>query len=149
MNGLELFLLGHRLIEIGQEAIPRSGFHALPAGARAVLVDAFRHPGSSIGEITERTGLPQSLVSSAVARFRDEGVMTTEPDPADRRRTLVSPAPGMPEQGKRHAATATVDAALARALGVEESRVAVLVETLEELAEALGARAGDEHRPRS
>jgi DNA-binding MarR family transcriptional regulator len=139
MNGLELLLLGHKLIEIGEEAIPRSTFHALPASARTILVDVFEHPGSSISEITERTGFPQSLVSSSVARFREQGQMVTETDPADRRRTLVRPAPGVPEKGRRRAATMTVDDALAKALGAEKNDVAEIVATLESLARRLSS----------
>ncbi|MFC4588364.1 MarR family transcriptional regulator [Sphaerisporangium corydalis] len=137
MNGLELFLLGHKLIKIGQDAIPRSGFHTLPVSARTILVDVFEHSVSSIGEITSRTGFPQSLVSAAVAKFRDGGVMVTEPDPADRRRTLVRPAPGMREQGQRRADMVTVDDTLAKALGVEPEEVAQIVATLESLARRL------------
>lgn len=137
MNGLELFLLGHKLIRIGQDAIPRSGFQTLPTSARTILVDVFEHPGSSISEITERTGFPQSLVSSSVARFREHGVMTTETDPADRRRTLVHPAPGVPEKGRRKAGTTTVDGVLAKALGAEPEEVAEIVAVLDSLARRL------------
>jgi DNA-binding MarR family transcriptional regulator len=57
-----------------------------------VLVDVFEHPGSTIGNIVERTGFPQSHVSAAVARLRDRGVLVTTVDPTDRRRTLVAPS---------------------------------------------------------
>jgi DNA-binding MarR family transcriptional regulator len=137
MNGLELFLLGHKLIRIGQDAIPRSGFHALTNSARTILVDVFEHPGSSIREVTERTGFPQSLVSSSVAKLREDGVLVTETDSADRRRTLVRPAPGVPEKGRRAAEESTVDAVLAEALGVEAAEVAEVVATLESLARRL------------
>ncbi|MET8139608.1 helix-turn-helix domain-containing protein [Sphaerisporangium sp. NPDC005288] len=141
MNGLELLLLGHKLIEIGAEAIPRSGFHTLTTSARTILVTVFERPGSSIKDITERTGFPQSLVSATVARFRDDGVMVTEPDPADRRRTLVSPAPGRREMGRRIASMATVDEALAARLGIPHDEVADIVAQLESLARRLsGAR---------
>jgi transposase len=137
MNGLELFLLGHKLIRIGQDAIPRSGFHTLSTSARTILVDVFEHPGSSISEITERTGFPQSLVSSSVARFREHGVMVTGTDPSDRRRTLVHPAPGVPERGRRRADTATVDSVLAKAMGAEPEDVTEVVAALESLARRL------------
>ncbi|WP_248964873.1 MarR family transcriptional regulator [Sphaerisporangium perillae] len=137
MNGLELFLLGHKLMTIGQEAMPRSGFQTLPVSARTILVDVFQHPDSSIGEITARTGFPQSLVSSSVARFREHGVMVTEPDPVDRRRTLVRPAAGMRERGQQYADTTAVDGALARALDVEPQEVGEIVATLDSLARRL------------
>ena len=89
VNGAELFLLGRRLMKIGVAAIPSSGFRDLPASVRMVLVDALENPGSTIGQIVERTGFPQSHVSAAVARLREDGVLTTKVDPVDRRRTLV------------------------------------------------------------
>ncbi|WP_337661715.1 hypothetical protein [Actinoalloteichus sp. AHMU CJ021] len=74
MDGFVLYLLGRRLMKLGEDAIPEGGFHGLPASARAILFDVIEHPGSSIGDITERTGFLQSQVSGAVARFRAEGV---------------------------------------------------------------------------
>src|SRR4051794_36990823 len=93
VNGVELFRLGRRLMKLGVLAIPPSGFRELPSSVRMVLVDVFDHPGSTIGQIVERTGFPQSHVSGAVARLRDDGVLTTTVDPLDRRRTLVAPSP--------------------------------------------------------
>src|SRR5580693_7809367 len=61
----------------------------LPTGPSLVLRDVFAHPGSSITDITARTGLPQSYVSESVARLRSQGILETSADPADRRRTLV------------------------------------------------------------
>lgn len=86
MNPMSLFLLGRRLMQIAEGALPggRKG-----TSLRLVFVDIAYHPNSSITEITTRTGFPQSLVSTAVARLRDRGVVESEPDPLDRRRTLV------------------------------------------------------------
>jgi hypothetical protein len=39
MNGLELFLLGRRLMKPGEDAIPPSGFQRLAASVRPVLVE--------------------------------------------------------------------------------------------------------------
>jgi hypothetical protein len=36
MNGLELFLLGRRLMKLGEDAIPPSGFHQLATSALAL-----------------------------------------------------------------------------------------------------------------
>ncbi len=74
------------------------------------------HPDSSISEITERTGFPQSLVSTAVAKLRDVGVVETEPDPTNRRRTLVRAAPTLDTWGRRASVRASVDTILANAL---------------------------------
>jgi len=91
--GPDLFRLGRRLLKLSLQAIPDdSSFKALPSSVRIVLIDALEHPGSTIGHIAERTGFPQSIVSTAVARLRDEGLLETETDPRDRRRTIVSPS---------------------------------------------------------
>ena len=76
-------------------------------------------------------------MSSSVARFREDGLVVTETDPADRRRTLVRPAPGVQEKGRRNAESMTVDGVLAEALGVEAAEVAELVATLDSLARRL------------
>lgn len=93
MTGPELFSLGRRLMKLGVLAIPAGGFRDLSISVRVVLVDVFEHPGTTIGQIVERTGFPQSHVSQAVARLRDDGVLETSIDPGDRRRTLVAPSP--------------------------------------------------------
>jgi DNA-binding MarR family transcriptional regulator len=115
MNGLELYLLGRKLMKLGEEALPPSGLDDMGASVRSVLTDVFSHPGSSVSEIKDRTGFPQSHVSSSVARLRDLGVLVTAPDPADRRRTLVRPAEGMVQKAFRRAAT-SVDGTLAEAI---------------------------------
>ncbi|MDL4813810.1 MarR family transcriptional regulator [Actinomadura opuntiae] len=121
MNGVELFLLGRTLMKIGEEAMPapRGG----PAGGtRAVLIvlsDIVDHPDTAIGEIAERTGLPQSQVSTAVARLRKTGSVVTAPDPDDRRRSLVRKADEVSDRVAEVRAT-TIDAALTAALGGNE-----------------------------
>jgi DNA-binding transcriptional ArsR family regulator len=116
MNGLELYLLGRKLMKLGEEALPPSGLDEMGASVRSVLTDIFGHAGSSVSEIVARTGFPQSHVSSSVARLRDLGVVVTAPDPADRRRTLVRPAEGMVQKAVRKGAS-SVDTTLAEAIG--------------------------------
>jgi DNA-binding MarR family transcriptional regulator len=137
MNGLELFLLGRRLMKLGEDAIPPSGFHQLAASVRSVLVDGLTYPGSSISDITERTGFPQSHVSASVARLRDLGALVTGADPADRRRTLVYPAPGIISRGIQHASV-PVDETIVKALGAQDQdQAAEVVAALEFLARLL------------
>lgn len=137
VNGVELFLLGRTLMKIGEEAMPapRGG----PAGGtRAVLIvlsDIVGHPDSAIGEIAERTGLPQSQVSTAVARLRKTGSVVTAPDPDDRRRSLVRKADEVSERVAEVRAT-TIDAALAAALGGSE-HLAEVTDALDVLARHL------------
>ena len=89
MDPEELFLAGRLLMKLGQRATPGSGGQRLPLSVRTVLSDAAAHPGSSIGELAARTGLLQSHVSTAVVRLRRAGLLVTNPDPEDGRRTLV------------------------------------------------------------
>ncbi|GAA4257776.1 hypothetical protein GCM10022255_075910 [Dactylosporangium darangshiense] len=93
VNGLELLVLGRTLVRLAGVAMPALGSEELPASVRSVLIDVSAHPGSSVGEIAARTGFPQSHVSASVARLQERGAVVTGPDPRDRRRTLVRPAP--------------------------------------------------------
>jgi DNA-binding MarR family transcriptional regulator len=135
MNGLELYLLGRRLMKLGEEALPPSGLDNMAASVRSVLTDVFSHPGSSVSEIVERTGFPQSHVSSSVAKLRDLKVLVTAPDPADRRRTLVRPAEGMVQKAVQRAAS-SVEATLIEALGPDaEDRLPEVLAALDLLGE--------------
>ena len=142
MNGLQLFLLGRKLMKLGEEALPPSGFQQMPASVRSVLVDVYEHPGSSVSEIMARTGFPQSHVSASVARLRDKGGVITAPDPADRRRTLVSPNPEVLRSGLPSLPWVPVDDVLAEAIGSDDpGQVAEAVAALELLARLLTPRA--------
>jgi len=90
MDPVELFLLGRRLMKIAETALPDVG--AGSGGNRTTLLAASEiagNPGSTVGEIAARTGLPQSAISQAVARLVEAGSVVGEPDPADGRRTLL------------------------------------------------------------
>jgi DNA-binding MarR family transcriptional regulator len=129
VNALELFLLGRKLMKLGEEAMPPSGVAQMVPSIRSVMADIFEHPGSSISEITERTGFPQSHVSVSVARLRDVGALLTAPDPADRRRTLVRPNPRIVPKAVQFAGT-PIEETVARALGTDST---------EDLADVLAA----------
>jgi DNA-binding MarR family transcriptional regulator len=145
MDALDLVALGRRLMKIGEDALrtrePAGSRNALlTVGASLVLRDVFNHPDSSIREITIRTGLPQSYVSESVARLRDQGMVTTAVDPADRRRTLARFTP-------QHARTVlqkgavTVDEELARSLGEPDAAaIKEIIEGLSQLAARLLTR---------
>jgi DNA-binding MarR family transcriptional regulator len=130
---VELFLLGRTLMKIGEEAMPapRDG---RTGGTRAVLIvlsDIVAHPDSAVGEVAERTGLPQSQVSTAVARLRETGSVVTAPDPDDRRRSLVRVA-DEPSGRVAEVRATTIDDALRAALGGDEhaGEVAAALEVL-------------------
>ncbi|MBI3970771.1 MAG: MarR family transcriptional regulator [Chloroflexi bacterium] len=125
-------------MKIGEEAIPRGGFHELPASVRSVLIDVFEHPNSSISEIAARTGFPQSHVSASVARLRAiSGALETMVDPKDRRRTLVRASPEARRQAAQRV-SAPIDGALAAALGTDDPQeIGEVVAALEALAQRL------------
>ncbi|MEU4403179.1 MarR family transcriptional regulator [Streptosporangium sp. NPDC023963] len=144
MNGVDLFLLGRTLMKIGEEALPTEGLGDQPGSVRTVLIvvsDVRTHPGSAIGEIVTRTGLPQSAVSAAVARLREAGAIVTEPDARDRRRLIVQPVPETSARVKEVRST-SVDTVLAKAMDTTDPhRVADVVSLLEELARHLTPQA--------
>jgi DNA-binding MarR family transcriptional regulator len=106
-----------------------------------VLRDVLAHPGSSVTDITARTGLAQSIVSKAIARFQEQGIVETGADPADGRRTLARVSEGHLSDVRRKGA-ATADAGLAAALGADgPAAVAEIIGSLEALAARLGPSA--------
>ena len=142
VNGVELFLLGRTLMKIGEDALPQPpGGAARYAGStRTVLIvasDIATHPDSAVGEIAARTGLPQSQVSTAVARLKEAGSVQTEPDPEDRRRMLVRQA-AEPSERVAQVRAADVAEALAAAIGTKDpARLQEVTSALETLAQAL------------
>ncbi|MFE6848214.1 MarR family transcriptional regulator [Streptomyces sp. NPDC057686] len=145
MDGIELFLLGRALMKLGEEALPEppGGPGQYAGSTRSVVIvagDIAAHPDTTVGETAQRTGLPQSQVSTAVARLREAGSVRTAPDPADRRRTLVRPAPTVCDRvaAVRAAGSSKVEDALAKALGAAEAaRLPEVTEALELLARHL------------
>lgn len=142
VHGVELFLLGRTLMKIGEEALPEppGGVGRYAGSARLVLVvasDIAAHPDTAVGEIATRTGLPQSQVSSAVARLKEAGSVQTAPDPVDRRRVLVRQVAEVSERVAQVRA-AGIEDALAAALGSDDPhRLREVSEALDVLARNL------------
>lgn len=137
MMAFDLIVLGRQLARIGETVMRGQAPPAQPTIAGMVLADVFAHPGSSISEITARTGMPQSHVSETVARLREQGTVESFPDPADRRRTLVRVSARHPGSVMR-AALVPVDAELTAALGdIGSDEAADTIKTLEALAARL------------
>ena len=135
MNGFDLYVLGRRLMRLGREATPQAGIHRLPTSVQLVLVDVGDHPGTSVSEVATRTGLPQSLVSAAIARLREGGALVTGTDPDDRRRTLVRPSPNIAAR-RTKVPTTPLEDVLGPALGLHDPHeITHVVELLTELGE--------------
>jgi DNA-binding MarR family transcriptional regulator len=133
MDGVRLHRLGKRLIDLSRTVTTDSGDPSLTACEVAVLEDVFKHPDSPVSDIHARTGFAQSHVSVSVARLAERGLVHTEPDPADRRRTLVSLADPARRAIVRRA-TRPADSAIADAVPDHVQRV---VQLLDELADLL------------
>jgi DNA-binding MarR family transcriptional regulator len=146
MDALDLIILGRQLARIGERAMregdpddnaPGGLGAALPAGALIVMRDVLIHPGSSISDVTARTGLPQSHVSESVNKLRVKGIAEINADPADRRRTLVRLTAKSQDQVARHSAR-NADDLLRIALGdVSDDSAHQVIATLTDLARRL------------
>jgi len=146
MEALDLIVLGRQLARLGERAMrdddPNDDGVAalgatLPVGALIVMRDVLASPGSSITDITTRTGLPQSYVSESVNKLRVKGIAEITADPADRRRTLVRLTPAHLEQVARHSAR-NADGVLSTALGdVDEDQATQIIALLADLASRL------------
>ncbi|YCK39273.1 MarR family winged helix-turn-helix transcriptional regulator [Actinomadura sp. ATCC 39365] len=132
MNVARLRRLGRRLVELSKTAAGETKGPPLTPGEEAVFEDVLRHPGGTVGEIQARTGFVQSHVSASVARMRERGLVRTEPDPADGRRTLVTlTEPALAAVHRR--AARPVEEAVRAAVGDDPERAARVVALLEEL----------------
>lgn len=117
MNAVDVYLLGRKLMKLAEAAFPTDPHSGpLPASVRTVLIDVAQHPGSSISDVTRRTGFPQSHVSASVARLRDQGVLTTSVDERDGRRTVITLTDAFRDRLPTRA-PAPIEGALAAELG--------------------------------
>jgi DNA-binding MarR family transcriptional regulator len=141
MKSTDLLLLARRLMKLAEEGLPGQGVNN---SVRFVLLDIAANPGSSISEITARTGFPQSHVSTSVIKLRQFGFVRTEVDSRDRRRTLAWVVPEAVKKAHSRI-TSTADAAIRRAMGDPPAAdVAEVMCALEMVAERLGPRAGSQ-----
>ncbi|MEV3963733.1 helix-turn-helix domain-containing protein [Nocardia sp. NPDC050193] len=92
MDVRQLHRVIQRLTDLAREVALSEGDPPSSPAELTVLDDVVERPGSSVRQITERTGLVQSQVSTTVARLAGRGLVRTDVDPADRRRTLVFPS---------------------------------------------------------
>ena len=150
MEALDLIVLGRQLTRLGERAMrdedPREDGVAalgatLPVGALIVMRDVLTSPGSSITDITTRTGLPQSYVSESVNKLRVKGLAEITADPADRRRTLVRLTAAHREHVARHSAR-NADDVVRSALGdVDAATAGQVIALLSDLASRLRSEA--------
>jgi DNA-binding MarR family transcriptional regulator len=134
VKSTDLLLLARRLMKLAEEGLPGQGVNS---SMRFVLLDIAAYPGSSISEITSRTGYPQSHVSTSVMKLREAGFVRTEIDPSDRRRTLAWVVPRAVKRAHSRIIS-TADGAIRRAMGdAPDSAVVEVIGALEMVAERL------------
>ena len=124
MNAAELYSLGQKLMAIAGEALPpESVLWRIAPGDSVVLQDAAQHPGASVAEIAERTGLLSGQVSAVVERMAADGFVETVAGPSgDRvsvgRRLLFGGDSAVPADAALAAALGTTDSAQVREVSV-------------------------------
>jgi DNA-binding MarR family transcriptional regulator len=91
-------------------ATENTGADHVNAGELAVLEDIARNRGSTITEITRRTGLAQSLVSRIVHAMSEAGAVSISPDGHDRRKVRIELDPRTREQINDRAGNTISDA---------------------------------------
>ena len=89
----QLHRLARLLREVALAGTTDPGEPRPAPGLLAVTEDIARHPDTTVGEIATRTGLAQSLVSTAVAKLKAAGVVQSQPDQNDRRRVRLAITP--------------------------------------------------------
>ncbi|MBB5858330.1 MarR family transcriptional regulator [Amycolatopsis umgeniensis] len=147
MKAGELYLLGKHLMELASQGMRDDADPEVPEIYLVLISVLVEAPDISISELTARTGFAQSHVSAAVAKLREQGALRTRPDPADRRRTLVTPVDGLiaaVAQRQQRDAEQVLAAALTELDPDADSvadRAARLVEAADELYRLLTARA--------
>lgn len=134
MDAGQLHRIARILREVAAHAAAGPDERPVSAGDLAVTSDVAEHPGTSVGQISRRTGLAQSLVSKTVATMRDAGVFATADDPDDGRRLLIRLSSSGQAEALRGRAVQPIRTALAEVLPnsseVELTRVEKLLDGL-------------------
>lgn len=80
MRAADLHRPARTIREVALLATQNTGADYVNAGELAVLEDIAGNRGATIGEITRRTGLAQSLVSRIAHAMSEAGAITISPD---------------------------------------------------------------------
>jgi DNA-binding MarR family transcriptional regulator len=134
MDRQRMHRLGKKLIALSRDVELEPQDDTSNPAERLVLGDVALYPRSTIRDIVERTGFTQGYVSKCVADLAIRGLVNTEIDDVDRRRTLVSPTSQLVRAIDRR--TVPVEELIRRALphGHDAKRVLAM---LREVADAL------------
>lgn len=135
VDGVQLYRLGKRLVDLSREVTTGAAPSPLTPAEVTLLEHALRHPDSTVRDLQAASGLAQSHVSTTVARLRDRGLVQTSSNPDDRRTTVVRLTPKARAAIRRRAttdATAALHAATGSAAAARRAEA-----LLTELAELL------------
>lgn len=77
--------------EMVREFHQTAGGDATPSSAERIIMATVAREGQmTVGAIVKATGFVQSYVSGVVSRLVDQGLLVSDLDPHDRRRTIIS-----------------------------------------------------------
>jgi DNA-binding MarR family transcriptional regulator len=90
----DLYFVARRLKACAERSLGAKpgDIEAVPLHRRLILKHVLHSPGATIQELSTQLSLAQSMVSTAIGALRAQGLVTTEVDPADRRRVRVEPS---------------------------------------------------------
>ncbi len=147
MDAGQLHKLARALREVALDATSDVAEGRPNAAEFLVATDLFEHSPTTVSEIVARTGVVQSQVSTTIGTLRDAGVVAREPDPRDRRRTLLVVPPRVRKKLGTDRGRRGIHAALGAYLAEHEQPsnphdVRRATQLLAELAERLGITAG-------
>lgn len=125
-----------------QRALREAGHSITPMEGR-VLGFFVRHPGATLTDLAEHAGRDKGQLTRLVQGLRERGLLTAQPDPADRRVTRLAPSV---EAQDLHTAVLRQRHRLAEtaAAGLTEAERATLVALLARLSHNLQARDANE-----
>lgn len=147
MRASELHRLARALREIALDATENVGDDRVNAGQLAVFEDIARNPGASIGDITTRTGLAQSLVSRIVHAAAAKDALIITADDRDRRKVRTELSPSTRAAILQRAGNSIESALAAHAPTLTEDERRTLHEHLTAAAELLSRPAADDVAP--
>lgn len=114
----DLYYVARRLKAYAEQSLGAKpgDIEAMPLHQRLILAQTLKSPGVTIQELSTRLSLAQSMVSTGVSALREQGLVSSEVDPLDRRRVKVIPSRKLRKwaQTKLHA---DLEAVLAPLLG--------------------------------
>lgn len=104
MEIAELYRLSRLLRDIALDAIAEVNHPGISAGQLMIIEDIFKHTPTTVGEVTKRTNLSQTLVSKTVQLLHDNHVVTLVQSQTDRRQTTINLDPNATHfiQSRKH-----------------------------------------------